>query len=382
MPSPPWWRDHIPELTEIVERESAAYVYHLETIRERCRAATSLGSVDRLLYAMKANPHPEVLRAIADEGVDFECVSPGEIERLREVLGSASVADRVVFTPNFASRAEYAAALEAGVHVTLDGLHPLREWADLMSGRDVTLRLDPGWGAGHHEKVVTGGRWSKFGIPIHEAEHAAELAARAGARVTAIHIHSGSDILEPDHWARVARLLIERSMLFPDLRAINVGGGLGIAARPGQAPLELGALDRRLGEVRAGLPSGVELWLEPGRWLVAEAGVLLGRVTQTKEKEGVRYVGVTVGMNSLMRPALYGAWHEIVNLSRLDAPSAGVAQIVGPICESGDRLGVDRPFPEAREGDVVLIDTAGAYGHVMASRYNLREPAIEVVLDG
>jgi diaminopimelate decarboxylase/aspartate kinase len=380
MPPSPWWRDHVPQLLRIAERERAAYVYDLETVRERGRAARSLRSVDRLLYAVKANPHPDVLRVIAEEGVDFECVSPGEIARVAEVLGGDAVADRVVFTPNFASRDEYAAGLDAGVAVTLDGLHPLREWGDLMSGRDVMLRLDPGWGAGHHEKVVTGGRWSKFGIPIHEAELAAELATAAGARVTAIHIHSGSDIFEPGHWARVAELLVDRVPLFPDLRAINVGGGLGVAARPGQVPLDLETADARLADVRGALPAGIEVWLEPGRWLVAEAGVLLGCVTQTKEKEGVRYVGVTVGMNSLMRPALYGAWHEIVNLSRLDDPSAGVAQIVGPICESGDRLGVDRPFPEAREGDVVLIDVAGAYGHAMASRYNLREPAVEVVL--
>ena len=108
--------------------------------------------------------------------------------------------------------------------------------------------------------------------------------------------------------------------------------------------------------------------------------MLLGRVTQTKGKEGVRYVGLDVGMNSLLRPALYGAHHDIVNLSRLDAPDTGRAQIVGPICESGDRLGIDRAFPDTEEGDVVLIDVAGAYGRVMASHYNLREPAREVVL--
>jgi bifunctional diaminopimelate decarboxylase / aspartate kinase len=125
---------------------------------------------------------------------------------------------------------------------------------------------------------------------------------------------------------------------------------------------------------------GVAVWIEPGRYLVAAGGVLIARVTQTKSKDDVRYVGIATGMNSLIRPALYGAWHEIVNLTRLDEPATEIVNVVGPICESADFLGHDRLLPPTREGDVLLIANAGAYGYAMSSRYNLREPAQEFVL--
>ena len=134
-----------------------------------------------------------------------------------------------------------------------------------------------------------------------------------------------------------------------------------------------------MGEVKA-LCGDRQIWLEPGRYVVAQAGVLLTRVTQTKGKGNVQYVGVNTGMNSLIRPALYGAYHDIVNLSRLDEPATSLVTVVGPICETGDRLGSDRLMPAAREGDVLLVANAGAYGRVMSSHYNLRPPAPEIVI--
>jgi diaminopimelate decarboxylase/aspartate kinase len=139
------------------------------------------------------------------------------------------------------------------------------------------------------------------------------------------------------------------------------------------------ALDASLTELKRDYPR-YEFWLEPGRYIVAEAGVLLASVTQTKGKGEVRYVGVSTGMNSLIRPALYGAYHEIVNLSRLSESAGHVVNIVGPICESGDKLGNDRLLPVCKEGDVLLIANVGAYGRVMSSSYNLREPAIEMII--
>jgi bifunctional diaminopimelate decarboxylase / aspartate kinase len=141
------------------------------------------------------------------------------------------------------------------------------------------------------------------------------------------------------------------------------------------------AVSESLARVKEAHPQ-YELWIEPGRYLVAESGVLLARVTQVKQKGDVQYVGLETGMNSLIRPALYGAYHEIVNLSKLDAPVEMNAEVVGPICETGDILGHNRPLPRTDAGDVLLIATAGAYGRAMSSRYNLREPAVDVLLDG
>lgn len=375
-----WWHRRRDELLDVAERHGSAFVYDLDTVATQMGSLRALAPVSRVMYAMKANAHPAVLRAVRRGGGGFECVSPGEIERLESVFDDLR-SDEILFTPNFAPRADYAFALERGILLTLDALHPLRHWPDLFAGREVMLRVDPGWGSGHHEKVVTGGRHSKFGIPHFEIDEARVLVARIGAKVIGLHTHSGSGILDPHHWTRVGERLAELAESFPEVRIVNVGGGLGVPDREGLHPLPLEALERGLAELGARHPH-LEFWVEPGRFIVSEAGVLLGRITQIKGKRGLRYIGLTVGMNSLIRPALYGAYHPIVNLTRLDRPPEGTAQIVGPICESGDRLGTDRPFPESREGDVVLIAHAGAYGRVMASEYNLRAPADEVVLPG
>jgi len=161
------------------------------------------------------------------------------------------------------------------------------------------------------------------------------------------------------------------------VRVIDVGGGLGVPERPDQAAVDLSRLDTLLQAVRAEHPQ-LEVWLEPGRYFVAAAGVLLARVTQLKTKGDVRFVGVATGMNSLIRPALYGSYHEIANLTRLEEPATEVVNVVGPICESADVLGHDRLLPVTKEGDVLLIANAGAYGHAMSSHYNLRAPAAEL----
>ena len=160
---------------------------------------------------------------------------------------------------------------------------------------------------------------------------------------------------------------------------LDLGGGLGVPEKPGQKELDMTGLDASIAEIREANPQ-FEFWLEPGRYIVAEAGVLLTSVTQTKGKGAVRYVGVNTGMNSLIRPALYGAYHEITNLSRFGEPAEHVVNVVGPICETGDKLGTDRLLPDCREGDVLLIANVGAYGHVMSSSYNQREPAKEITI--
>ncbi|HEY9420329.1 MAG TPA: bifunctional aspartate kinase/diaminopimelate decarboxylase, partial [Thermoanaerobaculia bacterium] len=194
-----------------------------------------------------------------------------------------------------------------------------------------------------------------------------------------LHSHAGSGIRTPEAWSEVALFLAEAAERFPDVRVLDLGGGLGVPERQGQSALDLEVLGGLLGRFKAAHPR-FELWLEPGRFLVAQAGVLLARVTQVKRKGEVIYVGLETGINSLIRPPLYGAYHPIVNLTRLDEPAAWTAHVVGPICETGDILGRSRRLPPTSEGDVLLIANAGAYGRVMSSSYNLREPAGEVTL--
>jgi diaminopimelate decarboxylase/aspartate kinase len=286
---------------------------------------------------------------------------------------------RVLYTPNFAPRQEYAWAFEQHVTVTIDNRFVLQQWPQIFKGREVMVRVDTGTGRGHHLHVHTAGEHAKFGIPLEELAELAPLAASIGCRIIGLHAHTGSGVFDINSWTETAELLLEATGHFPDVRIINIGGGLGVPERREQTALDLVQFDAALGAVRARAPK-LQFWLEPGRFLVAAAGVLLVQVTQTKSKGTTRYVGVTTGMNSLIRPALYGSWHEIVNLTRLEEPATELVNIVGPICESADVLGHDRLLPPSQEGDVLLIANAGAYGRSMSSNYNLRVPAVEKVL--
>lgn len=374
----PWWQDKREELLEMAQSGAPLYVYDEGTLVQAARSLRAMQAPKRIFYACKANPHPQVLHTLEKEGIGFECVSPGELRHVRQTLPGLAT-DRILFTPNFAPREEYAEALEMGVHVTVDALWPLEKWPEIFADREILVRLDPGRGRGHHAHVRTAGAQSKFGIAQEDLEPLSRLAARAGARVVGLHAHAGSGIRQPETWKETAVFLAQATELFPDVRILDVGGGLGIPEKPGHSPLDLMQVDQLLLETQAVHP-GLEIWLEPGRYLVARCGVLLAQVTQLKNKGEMRYVGVNAGMNSLIRPALYGSFHEIVNLTRWQEPVQEVVQVVGPICETGDTLGHARRLPRTDEGDVLLIANAGAYGHSMSSSYNLRPPAAEAFL--
>jgi diaminopimelate decarboxylase/aspartate kinase len=333
-PAPRWWQSERARLLELARHSAPCQVYALSEVARRAEALRALPAVTRWYYAMKANPHPAILRTVAERGFGIECVSIGELEHARAAVPTLP-AERFLFTPNFAPREEYAHALASGVQVTLDATHGLEHWPELWRDRALLLRVDLGYGHGHHDKVRTGGAQSKFGLAIDELPWVAERCRALGARVIGLHAHLGSGILDHRHWRAVAVQLAGLTEAFPEARILDLGGGLGVPARARDPALDLIGLDRALDEFRQSYPH-FELWLEPGRYLVAEAGVLLARVTQTKTKAGVRFVGLETGMNSLLRPALYDAYHGIHNLSRMDAePLPGTWVVVGPICESG-----------------------------------------------
>lgn len=376
----PWWQGSRERLLALAGQGTPRYVMHLPTVRARARELLDVPAIDRRFYALKANSHPAVLRALEAEGFGFECVSQAELEHLFAVLPQIAP-DRVLFTPSFAPRGEYAAAFARGVHVTLDSLYPLQQWPELLQGRDVVLRIDPGFGHGHHEKVRTGGRGAKFGLAAEALPDFLAAARPLKLRIVGLHAHIGSGILDAQHWQTVYAQLAALADKVGTVSFIDVGGGLGVPYEPQAEPFDLAAYAAALAEIKAMYPQ-YALWVEPGRYLVAEAGALLLAVTQVIDKQGLRRIGADAGMNALLRPALYGAFHEIVNLSRVDAPPGEPADVVGPICETGDVLGRRRRLPaDTAEGDVLLVATAGAYGAVMANRYNLRALPQEDVLD-
>jgi len=377
-PQPRWWHRRRQDLLDLAADGEARYVYDLDTVSAHAaglrRSLTAVGSI---YYAVKANTHPGVLAAVAAEGLGMECVSAAEVRRVRQLLGDEVP---ILFTPNFCPVDEYQQAFELGAEVIIDGPEVLQQAPALFAGRELGLRVDPGKGMGHHESVRTAGAHAKFGHPLDGFDEFLAVAERAEVKLVGLHAHVGSGILDASAWDRTAEQLAELAARLPELRWVDVGGGLGVVERPGQVALDLVALNERLQGVLESL-DGVELRMEPGRYVVSEAGVLLATVTQVRSKGEVRFVGTSTGMNSLLRPALYGAWHGIHNLSRMDEPAAGYWHVVGPICETGDVLGRNRLLPETAPGDILLIENCGAYGAVMSSSYNLRSPAQEHCLE-
>ena len=375
----PWWEQKRELLLTVAQSNSPCYVYDSETILSQVHALQAMRSISQLFYSVKANPHASILRLLASQNIKFECVSLDELAYVLDVVPDIQP-QQLLFTPNFAPRIEYVKALEIGCYITIDSLYPLENWPELFTNREIMLRLDPGCGAGHHKFVCTGGNESKFGIALNDLDKIIELVEKYNIKIIGLHAHSGSGILSTELWQQTALMLAAKLESFPDVKYINLGGGLGIAEKPGQQAINLMELDELLLAVKARYPN-LSFWLEPGRFFVSECGVLLAKVTQCKEKGKVNFIGVETGMNSLIRPALYGAYHNIVNLTRLNQNAMTFAHIVGPICESGDTLGYDRLLPKSYENDILLISHAGAYGHCMSSFYNLRAPAQEIMLD-
>jgi len=373
-----WWHQRREQLLALGAEHGAAFVYDRDTLKARARALKALPGIDAVLYALKANWHPEIVRLFEAQGLGFECVSRQEVEHVLKLLPKLD-RSRILFTPNFAPRAEYEWALQQDIRLTLDNLHPLKAWPELFRGREVFVRIDTGYGRGHHDKVRTAGVHSKFGVPMFELDELEALVRSCGVKIIGLHAHTGSGVFSVDNWASVGNTLAMLARRFEDVRIVDLGGGLGVPERLGQPGVVLTDFASALEALKAAYPR-LTFWIEPGRYLVAEAGVLLAQVTQLKGKGEVHYVGVATGMNSLIRPALYGAHHEILNLSRLEELPTEVVNVVGPICESGDVLGAERLLPPTQEGDVLLIATAGAYGRAMSSCYNLREPAQEFLV--
>ena len=373
----PWWRG---QRAQLADAGTPRYVYHLPTVRARARALAAIKPIDQRYYAIKANSHPAILQLLEAEGFGLECVSHGELKHVFQHLPELSP-KRVLFTPSFCPRSEYEAAFALGVTVTVDNVEALQRWPDLFRNRELWLRVDLGRGEGHHAKVRTGGKDSKFGLPIARVDEFVRAATDLGSRVVGLHAHLGSGVETAQHWRLMCDELAGFARRIGSVHTIDIGGGLPIPYSDEDEPFDLDAWAEGLAEVKA-LHPAFRLAIEPGRYLVAESGVLLTHVTQVVEKEGVRRVGLDAGMNALMRPALYDAWHDIENLSRQGGYAEAAFDVVGPICESSDVFGKRRKLPvSTAPDDVMLIADAGAYGYSMANTYNQRMLPREDVIE-
>tara|TARA_B100001059_G_scaffold206291_1_gene216993 strand:+ start:328 stop:1452 length:1125 start_codon:yes stop_codon:yes gene_type:complete len=373
-----WWTSKQDDLIEIAADGCDKIVYNKQSIIDSIKKLKQISSIDRLFYAMKANYNPSILNLIYENGIGFECVSPGEVKHLIKSIPGIDL-NRIIFTPNFAPKSDYIFAIENNLNLTIDNIFPFEEWPDLFIDRDVFVRVDPGIGDGHHEHVVTGGNFSKFGIPISDIARVNEYSKKYNINIKGLHSHNGSGIKDISSWINTANILLEIANKFPSIKIINLGGGIPIKEKLNEDNFDFNKFQDSLNKIKKDFLD-YEMWLEPGRYIVGESGVILSHVTQTKKKQKHFYIGLGIGMNVLIRPPLYDAYHEIINLTKYKEKNKIIASIVGPICESGDKLGKDRNLPYTNEGDVMLIANAGAYVRSMSSNYNLRDMPKELLL--
>lgn len=364
------------------EYGSPLYVYDEAVLRKRCREMMSLVKRPnyRPNYSAKANTNVELLKIIREEGLSVDAMSPGEMAL--ELAAGFAPAD-ILFLCNNVAVQEMAEAVRLGASVSVDSLSQLESFGKAFPGGEVAVRLNPGVGAGHHKKVVTGGH-SKFGVMLEQVPQILEIAKRFGLRIVGLNQHIGSLFLEGTEYIEAAKTLVVAAAAFPkkDLRFLDFGGGFGVPYH-GEPRLDLadvgGRLERVIDSYREGANSpDVAVKTEPGRYVVAECGMLLGTVHSVKENDRETYVGCDIGFNVLMRPVLYDAYHEIEVFGGMAA--AQTVTVVGNICESGDILAQGRSLPAMQPGDVLGVRNAGAYGYCMASTYNSRPLPAEVLL--
>ncbi len=370
------------------EHGTPFYAYDAKVLHDRCNDVSLAFSQAEVRYAMKANACPAVLDAIRAEGFGIDAVSPWEA---RFALERGFAKDEVLYTGNFPSDDELREVAGMGLIVNLDALSALDRYGAMARGAKVSIRVDLEEGAGHHPHVVTAGDESKFGLTLDVLDEALAIIARRGLRLVGLHQHIGSGLSTDEHrdvWLRAATGLFDVALRVEratgPLEFVDVGGGFGVGYREDERTVELASWGSALEQARIERWPDPKrrpaLWIEPGRYLVAECGVLVTRVSTIKRARDRVWIGTDAGMHSLIRPAMYGSYHPVY----APRPRAGASErcfIVGPICESGDVLAEERTMPVPDEGDVLIIGVAGAYGYAMASTYNLRARPAELFFE-
>ena len=341
----------------------------------------------RIYYAAKANSNLTVLKILHSEGAYLDAVSPGEVFM---GLTSGYTPDRILFTGTSVRNDELKFLSDANVTINIDSQSELDRLLKIAVPPVLSIRVNPEIGAGHHSHCITAGPESKFGLWEEDALKAYATAKKARVERFGIHMHIGSGILDVEPYVLAVEKLLSIAKRVHDevgveFEFIDIGGGLGVPYKPEDQELDLSEFSTKIvapfkakiKEYGLGKPF---LYMEPGRYLVCDASILLTSVNTVKQTPSKKFVGVDAGFNTLVRPTMYGSYHPILVANKLEAPDKETYDVVGPICESGDVLAKDRALPLVEEGDLLAVLNAGAYGFSMSSQYNARPRAAEVMI--
>ncbi len=374
---------------EIIEKYGTPlFVYNENILRKRCRDLKGLVSYPRFTvnYSPKANSNVELLKIVRSEGLKVDAMSPGEIY---VNLMAGFQPQEIFYISNNVSRDEMEYAIQSQVKISVDSVSQLEMFGQLNPGGKVAFRINPGVGAGHHEKVTTGGLKTKFGIEISQVPDVKKIAKKYRLHIIGINQHIGSLFMDGEPYLESVGNILDVAREFDDLQFVDLGGGFGIPYRKqaNESRLDLKILGNQLSEIL--IPwahtygKEIEFKVEPGRYIVAESSILLGSVHATKTNYGIKYIGTDLGFNVLLRPAMYNSHHdvEIYRKSGIPSEKEEVVRIVGNICETGDIIAKDRNLPEIFEGDILGILDSGAYGFSMSSNYNNRLRPAEVMVN-
>jgi len=364
---------------------SPLYVYDENTLRLRCREMKNLlpNKNFRVNYSIKANSNLTLLKIVKDEGLDVDAMSPGEIFLQ---LRAGFAPEQILYIENNVSAQEMQYAIDRKVLISVDSLSQLDLYGKINSGSDVAVRFNAGIGAGHHEKVVTAGKKTKFGVQKEFIPQVKELLNKHNLKLVGINQHIGSLFMDAAPYIAGVKNFLEIAKEFPCLKFIDMGGGFGIPYEEDEPRLDLEVLSKKLDETLTEFlkdykNKDVIFKVEPGRYISAECGILLGEVYSVKENYGHKYVGTDLGFNVLVRPMMYDSYHAVNVVKRsADYSKEEVSTIVGNICESGDIIAKDRLMPKIEEKDIIVVNDAGAYGFAMSSNYNCRLKPAEVLI--
>jgi len=374
---------HATQLLDLAGKHGTPlYVYDGDIIERQYKKLTgAFKSVNlKVKYALKANSNQAILKLMKKLGSGLDAVSIEEVQ-LGIMAGFAPA--EILFTPNGVSVEELNQAVEIGVKINIDNISVLEHFGhDYGNKVPCAIRLNPHIMAGGNTHIQTGHIDSKFGISIYQLRHVERIIKNYNIRINGLHIHTGSEILDSSVFLRVADLMFETAQTFPDLEFIDFGSGFKVAYKDGDAVTDIEELGKELSQRFADFcktyGKDLELWFEPGKFLVSECGFLLVKVNVIKQTLSTVFAGVDSGQNHLIRPMFYDAHHHIANLSNPD-DKPRIYSVVGYICET-DTLGWDRKISEIREGDVLAICNAGAYGFSMSNNYNSRMRPAEVLM--